>query len=100
MSRRKRSQSEDYYWDGCPKVFRGNGMTFDELQKKHASTTWKLVRTSKRGNRIMFGERIVGNDTYGDPYYGGKAFATYIDAVVRPNDEVAEYTVRSDEWDY
>jgi len=99
MSKRNRYvESADWYLDGCPQTFRGNGMTLEELQKKYASFMWKLFRTSKRGNRIMSGEHVVGYDT--PEMCGGKAYATYVTAVVRPNNEVAEYTVRSDEWDY
>ncbi len=58
-------------------TFQGNGMTLAELQEKYRSTReWKLLRVSKRGNRIIFSEHVDGYDSMEG--LGGKAFATYV----------------------
>lgn len=78
-------------------------MQFSDLQKKYDNVngfhmTWRRDRYSKKGNRVMFGELIEGYDTPG--WYGGKAYATYITAVVTPKGEVMEHSVTYAEWDY
>jgi hypothetical protein len=89
-------------WGTPVDTLQGNGLTFAELQTKYPLDTsfgreWKLMRISKRGNRVMYGQSIEGHDS---PYGGGKAFAYYVTAIVRPDDVVAQYTVEYDEWDY
>jgi hypothetical protein len=90
-------------WGNPVDTLQGNGLTFAELQKKYPLDSsfgreWKLMRTSKRGNRVMYGQHTKGCDIPGTG--GGKAFAYYVTTIVRPDGVVAQYTVVYDEWDY
>lgn len=96
---------KDDPWELPRDTVQGNGMTFKELQQKYPhdyvgdrGREWKLVRISKRGNRVMDGVCTKGYDSPAG--YGGKAYAYYVTAVVRPNGEIAQYTVVYDDWDY
>jgi len=104
MSEKSAYVRAPWNWDkGCTQTFQGNGLTFEELQAKcsrdyhlNGSLVWSLVRTSKRGNRVMYGEYIDGYDSG----FGGKAYGYYVAAIVRPDGVVPQYTVVYDEWDY
>jgi hypothetical protein len=79
-------------------------MQFTELQKKYEHYTgfdamrWTLVRYSKKGNRVMHGEQILG---YDNGYCGGHAYATWISVVVdRKTGEVHALSIHQDDWDY
>lgn len=95
---------ENDVWENQRQTFQGNGMTFAELQKRYPldhgfGREWKLYRTSKRGNRVMFGVSVQGCDNL-ELGYGGTAYSYEVTAIVRPDDTVAQYTVVYDEWDY
>jgi len=98
-----KKSSKTPYLGGLPEeTFQVKGMTFKALQQKyptdHLGREWVQKRTSRRGNRVMDGIRVVAYDPCGE--YGGKAYAYYVTAIVRPDDTVAKYTVVYDEWAY
>lgn len=79
-------------------------MQFTELQAQHGSRmSWKLVRESRKGNLVMFGEKITGCDEHSGGRWpsSGWAYAVYVTAIVHPTtSEVLDQTVREDDWPY
>lgn len=78
-------------------------MQFAELQEKHGSSmSWKLVRESRKGNLVMFGEKVTGCDyNPGARWVTGWAYALYVTAIVHPSTgEVLALESYEDDWPY
>lgn len=87
---------EDDPWASPIYTIPGKGMTFEELQKKfplddRPGHKWYLLRVSRRGNRVMYGQSVECCDNVVDG--GGTMYSYDITAIVRPNGEVVQYTV-------
>lgn len=98
---KKSAKNQDVWTPSSEDTFHGNGLTFEELQKRYPldhGHQWKLMRITRRGNRVMSGASITGHGSYDG--YGGTAYAQYVTAIIRTDDVVAQYTVEYDEWDY
>ncbi len=74
---------------------------YNELRREYSDIkNWKVVRNSRKGNRIMSGDNFESNTYETDTVYISYAYITYVWAVVSPDDQVLYYIVHTDEYSW
>jgi hypothetical protein len=86
-----------FRWELAQRRTEGVTMQIDELMRSHGITEWSVRRTSRKGNKVVYGSTSYAYDT---TPWGGWCVITDVEAVVDSNGKVLDYQLEHDEYAY